>query len=96
MILGQYYGALRAAAAYGPPGTRVKVFLMPLGGGVFNVRSETIAGAISAAVELVAQDLGPAILQDRLDVRVLAWSGQKGAAEEMAKLLDSLEKLRDV
>eukprot|EP00443_Scrippsiella_acuminata_P112248 CAMPEP_0115586630 /NCGR_PEP_ID=MMETSP0272-20121206/7797_1 /TAXON_ID=71861 /ORGANISM="Scrippsiella trochoidea, Strain CCMP3099" /LENGTH=759 /DNA_ID=CAMNT_0003021699 /DNA_START=34 /DNA_END=2310 /DNA_ORIENTATION=+ len=85
VLVGQYFGALRAAAALGRvrlAGDRQKVFLMPLGGGVFRNRFEVIVGAISSALELLAE-MEPAALE-LLDVRVLAFSrsGHEGPQAE--------------
>jgi len=89
MITAQYYGALRLASLQGP--SRKKIYLMPLGGGVFNNRSETIAGAISTAIEILAAegvDVSAAV-----DIRLLTFRGKETEAREMAALMERFQKL---
>ncbi|CAK9103167.1 unnamed protein product [Durusdinium trenchii] len=57
VIVSQYFGALRLAYEAAKPGTKQKIFLMPLGGGVFNNRAEVILGALGTALDLLAQHL---------------------------------------
>lgn len=89
-IFAQYYGALKAAAQPHKhlPGQRVKVFLMPLGGGVFNNPWTTIAAGISQAVEALSHDE-----RARLDIRALTWSGNPGEKDTLATLLRDCGKL---
>ncbi|CAE7896806.1 unnamed protein product [Symbiodinium microadriaticum] len=88
IIISQYFGALRMAAAAAKPPAKQRVVLMPLGGGVFNNRSEVIAGALVTALEVLA-DQGVDVYS-RLDVRLLAFRGSAGEQERMAKLFGSL------
>merc|ERR1711907_697262 len=67
VITGQYYGALRLAALRATASCPRRIFLMPLGGGVFNNRTTTIAGAVSTAIELLQGDGFD--VQKLLDVR---------------------------
>ena len=70
-LVAQYYGALvRAAADARVTSDTVRVFLMPLGGGVFRNDVESIARAISEAIEMLT-----ARQRLRLDIRFLAWEG---------------------
>ncbi|CAJ1357421.1 unnamed protein product [Effrenium voratum] len=88
VIAAQYFGALRLAALGSKPGTR-RIFLMPLGGGVFNNRAELIVGALATALELLALELGREVFA-RLDIRLLAFRGSAGEQERMSKLLAAL------
>ena len=56
IITAQYYGALRLAALRATASSPRRIFLMPLGEGVFNNKSKTIAGAICTAVELLHKE----------------------------------------
>merc|ERR1712186_196713 len=90
LLRAAYFGALRLALEKFT-GVRRKVFLMPLGGGVFRNSQAAIARAISEAVELAA-DLcgGQEELNKRLDVRLLAWEGNPA---ECAAFSSQLAKL---
>lgn len=102
-IVAQYFGALRLAALRGAAAgsgsaaaaapARARVFLMPLGGGVFNNRVEAIAGAISTAVELL--QLEGIDVCSRLDIRVLSFKGKPSEADKMTALLKALRKAAD-
>jgi len=86
VIVGQYLGALRAAlGAAQLRAARVRVFLMPLGGGVFNNRAEVIADAMSSAVELLATD--GMDVRKHLDVRLLTFRGKPTERTRMEGLL---------
>jgi len=71
VLRAQYYGALKHAARKAEASkTRRKVYLMPLGGGVFNNSWELIARSMATAIEM---------LEDRefesLEIHPLTWSG---------------------
>jgi len=86
IIAGQYYGALRAAADRGKCiGSRVRVILMPLGGGVFNNRPEVIAGAMATAVDLLSND--GVDVQKSLDIRLLTFRGKPTERARMEGIL---------
>merc|ERR1712176_22368 len=69
VLFAQYYGALSTAAKRAE-GRKRKVFLMPLGGGVFNNSWESICKSMARAVELLSdRELG------LLDIYVLTWNG---------------------
>lgn len=90
LIAGQYYGAMRLAASRATASCPRRIFLMPLGGGVFNNRSETIAGAVSTAIDmLLAEGVD---VQQLLDIRILTFKGKPSEAEEMASLMRRLGK----
>eukprot|EP00746_Dinoflagellata_sp_MGD_P077537 gnl/MRDRNA2_/MRDRNA2_31098_c0_seq1.p1 gnl/MRDRNA2_/MRDRNA2_31098_c0~~gnl/MRDRNA2_/MRDRNA2_31098_c0_seq1.p1 ORF type:complete len:748 (-),score=140.47 gnl/MRDRNA2_/MRDRNA2_31098_c0_seq1:53-2296(-) len=93
-IVAQYYGALRMAATIMPKESTslVRVFLMPLGGGVFNNRLETIVSALSTAIELLAAE--GVDVSKKLDVRVLAFKGKPQEQTRMATLVRDMQKLR--
>lgn len=56
-LLAQYFGSLRTAANFArESGRRSKVFLMPLGGGVFRNPWESIVESIARAVELLPEE----------------------------------------
>jgi len=92
VIAGQYYGALRVAASRATVSSPKRIFLMPLGGGVFNNRSETIAGAISTAVEMLQSDGFD--VQKLLDIRILTFKGKPSERADMTYLMQLLGKLR--
>jgi len=90
ILVGQYYGALRRAAVHG---NRQKIFLMPLGGGVFNNSIEAIAGAISTAVELL---VGEGVdVNELLDIRVLSFRGNPSERPVMVSNLQKLRKFKE-
>merc|ERR1711904_6674 len=64
ILVAQYYGALKTAARRSRGG-KTKVFLMPLGGGVFGNPWEIIARGMSTALEMLEKKE-----LDGLDVRV--------------------------
>ncbi|CAE7227339.1 unnamed protein product, partial [Symbiodinium natans] len=86
VILSQYFGALRLAAAAATPPAKQRVVLMPLGGGVFNNRAEVIVGALVTALQVLAAQ---GVDVSRLDVRLLAFRGSAGEQERMSKLFRS-------
>eukprot|EP00403_Amphidinium_massartii_P029876 CAMPEP_0178389732 /NCGR_PEP_ID=MMETSP0689_2-20121128/10278_1 /TAXON_ID=160604 /ORGANISM="Amphidinium massartii, Strain CS-259" /LENGTH=753 /DNA_ID=CAMNT_0020010211 /DNA_START=64 /DNA_END=2325 /DNA_ORIENTATION=- len=89
-LVGQYYGAMRAAIpASGPPR---RVFLMPLGGGVFNNRLEVITGAISTAIDLLVHD--GIDVKAKLDIYGLAFKGKPSEKVDMEALFSRWGKLR--
>lgn len=90
-ISAQYYGALRLAASRATKESPMRVFVMPLGGGVFNNRSETIAGSISIAIELLHHEGWD--VSSLLDIRVLAFKGKPSEGAHMADLMGRLQKL---
>ncbi|CAE7685012.1 SPBP8B7.23, partial [Symbiodinium necroappetens] len=86
VLRAQYYGALKHAARKAEASkTRRKVYLMPLGGGVFNNSWELIARSMATAIEM---------LEDRefesLEIHPLTWSGsakEKSSLEATFKAL---------
>mmetsp|Transcript_29101 Transcript_29101/g.53052 ORF Transcript_29101/g.53052 Transcript_29101/m.53052 type:complete len:739 (+) Transcript_29101:33-2249(+) len=88
-LIAQYYGALRAAVAEAGPPRRV--FLMPLGGGVFNNRLEVIVGAISTAVDLLVHD--GCDVQAKLEIFGLAFKGKPSEKVDMESLFSRFGKL---
>jgi len=89
IIFAQYYGAMRIAALTKQP--RTKIFLMPLGGGVFNNRYETIVGAVSSAIEALVSD--GVDVQEALDIRLLTFHGKPAETSEMTSLVKRFNKL---
>ncbi len=70
VIIGQYYGALHSAyKKY--TNTKIKVFLMPLGGGVFNNAFIDIFNNIVIAIKLLETKYSD--VRDRLDIRILTY-----------------------
>lgn len=90
VLVAQYFGALRAVALRPEATKPAKVFLLPLGGGVFNNSFESIVRAMAQAVELLAGEPG---LLEKLRVQVLAWSGSPAEAAKLEGLLESYGKL---
>lgn len=94
VLLGQYYGALRLAidVATSMDDRRARIFLMPLGGGVFRNPRSMIAKSLSKALELAARDCPQ--LVDVLDVCMLTWEGNPGEGQEFKQLLQKQRKIR--
>eukprot|EP00928_Gymnodinium_smaydae_P024043 TRINITY_DN19595_c0_g3_i1.p1 TRINITY_DN19595_c0_g3~~TRINITY_DN19595_c0_g3_i1.p1 ORF type:complete len:372 (+),score=57.00 TRINITY_DN19595_c0_g3_i1:75-1190(+) len=88
VLVAQYYGALKVAAARSTSSDKTKVFLMPLGGGVFNNPWESIAKGMALAVEMLSEDD-----HNKLDIRVLTWKGNNEEKLTMCKLLTRHKKL---
>merc|ERR1712187_512944 len=81
ILVAQYYGALRIAASAAKNG-RTKVFLMPLGGGVFNNSWDSIGKSMALAVEMLTFDE-----RNRLDIKALAWKGNPSEKEKLTNTL---------
>jgi hypothetical protein len=90
-IAAQYYGAFRLAASRAKKSPPQRIFVMPLGGGVFNNRPETIAGSISIAIDLLHSD--GLDVRSLLDIRVLTFKGKPEEGKQMAHLIESFHKL---
>merc|ERR1719210_1319886 len=87
-LVGQYFGALQQIADLAKEqGAKRKVYLLPLGGGVFNNPWESIAMSMAQAVELLASQEPK--LFDRLEVEALAWSGNPSEQATLQRLLDT-------
>jgi len=84
VLFAQYFGAMKMAARRG----RARIFLAPLGGGVFNNPWESIAKSIALAVEALEEEE-----RGRLDIRVLTWSGNASESAHMSKFLRAHGKL---
>mmetsp|Transcript_88699 Transcript_88699/g.157073 ORF Transcript_88699/g.157073 Transcript_88699/m.157073 type:complete len:171 (+) Transcript_88699:3-515(+) len=83
----QYYGALKMAASRRK---NTKIYLMPLGGGVFNNPWNTIGKAMSLAVEMLdADDLRV------LDIQALTWEGNPAERASLSECLRSHCKFRE-
>jgi len=89
VLIAQYYGAMAHIAERAQGSGAITVYLMPLGGGVFCNPIESIARAISLAVEA----LEDAQLLSVLDIRVLAWKGSDREGPVLTKLLNEFNKL---
>jgi len=87
ILVAQYYGALSQIARHGKA-RRTKVYLMPLGGGVFRNPIESIVRAMSLAVERLSKKE-----RASLDVLVLAWNGNPSEGQTIADLLRRRNKL---
>ena len=88
VLLEQYLAAMRKAAAQGiANGKKINIFLMPLGGGVFNNEWEDIYVSIAKAVELLT-------IEERgsLNIQVLTWAGNPGEFANAARCLTALNK----
>jgi len=94
VLVAQYFGALRAVAqeALQSGAKPVTVFLMPLGGGVFNNPWKIICRAMAQAAELLAAE--PALF-DAVQIEALAWQGNPAEARTLQKLLSEHGKLLD-
>ena len=88
ILLGQYYGALKYAAESEKEkgqGKRRKVFLMPLGGGVFNNPWDIIGKSMARAVEMLDDDL-----LAMLDVSALVWNRKPSEEQSFKAIFDKL------
>lgn len=96
MLRGAYFGALRLALESRGVGATepTRVFIMPVGGGVFNNSFADIARSLSEALELVNALCVPGELGMCLDVRLLAWEGKPQEAKEFKRYLRSYGKLK--
>jgi len=83
--------AMKAMAA----APKRKVFLMPLGGGVFNNSPAAIAQSLSEALELANKLSAGVKLEQSLDLRLLTWNGKPSEATDFAKALRAVGKLRE-
>mmetsp|Transcript_15103 Transcript_15103/g.27690 ORF Transcript_15103/g.27690 Transcript_15103/m.27690 type:complete len:425 (-) Transcript_15103:1347-2621(-) len=68
---------------------KAKVFLMPLGGGVFNNPWESIARCMCVATEMLTAEE-----KALLDIGVLTWNGNPMESDKMTTLLRKHNKLR--
>ena len=84
VLLGQYVASLRIAADRG----NCDVYLMPLGGGVFENKREDIAESIVEACDIV----GPSLRSRNVTVQVLAWSRNKSETEFGDLIADAQSK----
>lgn len=82
ILIAQYYGALQHAARSIPGGARRTVYLMPLGGGVFNNPWDKIASGMAKAMEMLDEESFA-----KLDVKALAWEGSRSEKDTLEKLL---------
>jgi len=90
ILVSQYHGALKTAAARTTEGKR-KVFLSPvgvLGGGALNNPLETVVKAMALAVEMLTRRD-----REKLDIKVVAWSGAPSSKDHLQALLLKHKKL---
>jgi len=91
VLVAQYYGALKTAARAARERGSIRIFLMPLGGGVFNNPWQSIARSMALAVEMLGEgDLA------KLDIRALTWCGNPDEHKLLRDLLGRFNKLRRV
>ncbi|OLP86584.1 hypothetical protein AK812_SmicGene32290 [Symbiodinium microadriaticum] len=104
LLRGAYYGAMKLALQKATKEWKTRkssrtrkavIYLLPLGGGVFNNPFRDIVTAMVEAVHLVsvlckkAGSDGPS-LKDLLTIRILAWEGRPEEADEIRELLQEL------
>jgi len=87
ILVAQYYGCLRKVAERTNTGETTKVYMLPLGGGVFNNSWPSITQAMCQAAELLA-DSRPDLF-NKLEMEALAWSG---SPSERTTLQSELKK----
>mmetsp|Transcript_38181 Transcript_38181/g.105254 ORF Transcript_38181/g.105254 Transcript_38181/m.105254 type:complete len:591 (+) Transcript_38181:53-1825(+) len=91
LLAAQYLGALRTAAQRVAVGDRAKeVFLMPLGGGVFNNPWGSIAKGMSLAVEMLDE-----ADREKLDIWALTWKGNPSERQQLRACLGKHRKLAE-
>merc|ERR1740123_811062 len=69
---------------------RVKIFLLPLGGGVFNNSWESIGRAMAQAAELMTDHPN---LFNKLEIEALAWSGNPQEKMDLERELSKYQML---
>ncbi|CAJ1387918.1 unnamed protein product [Effrenium voratum] len=90
LLRGAYFGALRLALAEAKRSKKKsRIFLLPLGGGVFNNPRKDIAKAMVEAMRLAGKQCRGQ-LEELLDVRILTW---KGKPEEATNFEEELQEL---
>jgi len=89
-LVAQYYGALSIAARRGTPTSPKVVYLMPLGGGVFENPPEIIVKGMSLAMEMLSQEE-----LKSLDVHILTFHRNAAEVQEFKRLLGVFQKLND-
>jgi len=91
VLYAQYYGALKHAASRGPPtaGGKRTIYMMLLGGGVFQNPAETIVSAMSCAVESLTD-----AERDALNIQVLTFQQRYGECRKFTKLIQERGKLK--
>ena len=81
-LVAQYYAALTYAAETATArGRKRRVYLMPLGGGVFNNPWEIIATSMAKALQMLDDDL-----LGMLDISVLAWRGEPFEEQKLLEI----------
>lgn len=86
ILTAQYFGALKHAAEWASEKKlRRKVFLMPLGGGVFNNPWESICSSMANAMAMLSEQFPNA--PELLDVYALAWNGNRAEEETLERFL---------
>lgn len=88
-LVAQYYAALKYAAEstrlVGRNRTRRRVYLMPLGGGVFNNPWEIIGRSMAKALQMLDDDL-----LEMLDICALAWKGEPSEEQRLREVFCQL------
>mmetsp|Transcript_112326 Transcript_112326/g.198245 ORF Transcript_112326/g.198245 Transcript_112326/m.198245 type:complete len:868 (-) Transcript_112326:66-2669(-) len=89
-LVAQYYGALSIAARRGSPSSPRVVYLMPLGGGVFENPPDIIVKGMSLAVEMLTPEE-----RECLDVHILTFHRNNAEVREFRRLLGVFQKLNE-
>jgi len=87
VITAEYFGALRQASRTAPVKGRQKIYLLPLGGGVFNNSWESIAKAMALAVEMLDESE-----RAKLEIFALVWYGNPWERKMLKKGLKKFNK----
>lgn len=86
ILTAQYFGALKHAAEWASEKKmQRRVFLMPLGGGVFNNPWESICSSMANAMAMVSEQFPN--ISELLDVYALAWNGNRAEEETLHRFL---------
>ena len=89
ILIAQYYGALKhAAIVAAEKGMKRKVYLMPLGGGVFNNPWKIIARSMARALEMLAKT----DMLKMLEIKALAWKGNPAEWRTLTEQFMTLNK----
>merc|ERR1712151_1279813 len=86
VLVAQYYGGIKLALQRSTI-KPARIFLMPLGGGVFNNPVDLIVGAMSTAIDMLMQD-GIDVV-NHINIFALGW---KGSTYECHDLSVALQK----
>jgi hypothetical protein len=88
LLMANYYGSLKFALSYAKAKvTKTKIFLLPLGGGVFNNRPKDIMESIKYSIGTLIENYGEGDVNNFLDINLLTWANSKKEYKVYVSLL---------